>query len=274
MNNKTRLSPEYAAKFLLKELDLTQVEDLQYLEEIAWRRGAMIRYRRLDGSEARLSIVGRKAIITVSDAILDPHRIRFSIAHELGHLEMRHYDGAFAICTSADLNVLKAQKSRRDVEWEANQFASAFLMPEQFFRPMCGSDDPSLDFVSQLALHFNVSLTAAALRYIRFCHDACAIVYSEGGRVEWFAASEAFKENRVFIETKVKLNSLTQAGKSIRGLNISEQKQVYAALWFAPGRYDEEALIWEQSWYMRNYDSVLTLLWIDDDIFNEDDWLY
>lgn len=274
MNNKTNFSPEFVAKFLVEELGLTQADDLQYLEEIAWRRGATVRYRRLDGSEARLSVVGRKAIITISNAVMNPHRIRFSIAHELGHLEMRHHKGAFTICTSADLNIVKAQKSNPGVEWEANQFASAFLMPEKFFRPMCHGDDPSLDFISQLAHHFNVSLTAAALRYILFCQDACAVVYSEGGCVEWFAASEAFKESRVFIETKVKLNPLTQAGKGVRGLNIGEQKQVHASLWFAPGKHDDEALIWEQSWYMRNYDAVLTLLWIDDDIFAEDDWLY
>ena len=274
MNNKTRLSPEFTAKFLLEDLGLTRIEDLQYLEEIAWRRGATVRYRRLDGSEARLSVVGRKGIITISDSILNPHRIRFSIVHELGHLEMHNNNGSFAICISADLDILETQKSSRNVEWEANQFASAFLMPESFFRPMCDSDDPSLDFISQLAHHFNVSLTAAALRYIRFCHDDCAIVYSRGKRVEWFAASQSFKENRVFIETKVKLNPFTQAARRTRGSNISKQERVYASLWFGPGRYDEEALIWEQSWYLKSYDSILTLLWIEDDIFDEEDWLF
>ncbi len=271
---KSLPTPEYIAEVMLKELDITRVEDLQYLEEIAWMRGATVRYCRLDGSEARLAVFGRRAIITISEAVVNPHRIRFSIAHELGHLEMRHHDGAFNICTDADLDILKDQKSSRNVEGEANTFASALLMPRNFFQPLCGNEDPSLDFISQLAHRFSVSLTTTASRYIQFCEDACAIVYSVDGRVEWFWASQEFSESRVFVETKVKLDPLTQAAKGFRGINARDPKLVPASAWFARGKYNEDAVIVEQSWYMRNYNSALTLLWINDDIFDQDDEWY
>lgn len=274
MGTNTGPSIEYAVDLILRELNITRPEDLQYLEEIAWRRGAMVRYHPLEGSEARLTVYGQRAIITISDVVVDPHRIRFSIAHELGHLELRHHDGAFSLCTASDLDILQDQKSIRSVEGEANTFASTFLMPRKFFQSLCDDEDPSLDFIARLAHRFRVSLTTAALRYIQLCKDACAIVYSVDGRVEWFSGSQEFRENRVFIETKVRLDAMTQAAKSFRGIHATEPRSVPATAWFAPGKYSEDAQVTEQSWHMRNYNSVLTLLWINDDIFDQDEWLF
>lgn len=53
------------------------------LEAIAWTMGAKVRYRPLDGCEAR--IIGRddQAIITINERS-PPRRQRFSLAHEIG----------------------------------------------------------------------------------------------------------------------------------------------------------------------------------------------
>jgi Zn-dependent peptidase ImmA (M78 family) len=72
-----------SAERLLQELGITEPDEID-LEAIAFHVNANVRYRRLDGCEARIIGTGDKAIITVN-ANSSPRRKRFSIAHELGH---------------------------------------------------------------------------------------------------------------------------------------------------------------------------------------------
>ena len=77
-------------------------------------------------------------------------------------------------------------------EQEANQFAAALLLPERFFKPLCRKKEPSLDLMADLADSFDVSLTATALRYLQFCNEACAVVFSRDGIIQWFRGSKYF----------------------------------------------------------------------------------
>lgn len=251
------LSPEFAARNLLQELDVKSLEDLQDLEVLAYYRNALVCYARLDGAEARLSVVGSKALITVSAEVTNPHRRRFSIAHELGHLEMHYHDSGIAICTGRDLN--EWGRNIRNLEHEANQFAAAFLLPQPFFEPLCYQEDPSLDFVAQLASRFQVSLTATALRYVRFCPERVAVIYSQEGRVRWFDSSAEFQELDLYIERNVRLDPLSSAARVSSNQQYHSPRRVPASAWFARGRYDDVKII-EHSWYITAYDAVLTLL--------------
>ena len=78
-------SPSSWAERVIDELNITSVEDLKLLELIAYQRGVVVKSEKLNNAEARLTIVGSKAIIDVSTSIRDSKRKRFSIAHELGH---------------------------------------------------------------------------------------------------------------------------------------------------------------------------------------------
>ncbi|MCI0564344.1 MAG: ImmA/IrrE family metallo-endopeptidase [Nitrososphaera sp.] len=266
------ISPEFAAKHLLLELKVKSPEDLRDLEVLAYCRGVLVRYARLDGAEARLSVVGSRAIITISNAVTNLHRRRFGIAHELGHLEMHRDDSGIAICTGGDLN--EWIKSNRVLEQEANKFAAAFLLPQPFFEPLCNQEDPSLDFVSQLANRFRVSLTATALRYVRFCSEPVAIVYSHEGRIQWFSGSTAFQDLNVHIETKVRLDPLSSASRVTGSQGYQSPRRVPASAWFAKGQYDDSAQIVEHSWHLESYDAVLTLLWVDDDVAGGDGFMW
>ena len=75
-----QLSP---AERLLQDLGVTDPQDID-LEVIAWQLGVRIKYRHLDGCEARIAGDDKKAIISVRDDV-SPGRKRFSIGHELGH---------------------------------------------------------------------------------------------------------------------------------------------------------------------------------------------
>ena len=83
-----------------------------------------------------------------------PLRHRFTIAHELGHYFLHSRQGKVPMVAGRD-------GTNRRVEWEANWFAAAFLMPEAAFRAAAGTygRDPL-----RLAGQFLVSVEAATVR--------------------------------------------------------------------------------------------------------------
>ena len=264
--------PQHYAELVLDELGIRSPEDLRLLELIAWERGAMVQYKRLEGAEARLAIVDRKAIISISNSIQDPHRRRFSVAHELGHLEM-HRQNSIMLCVGKDLDNWERKDADTDLEQEANEFAATLLLPKRFFSPECKGKDPSLDLIVDLARTFDVSLTATALRYLRFCDEACAVVFSQDGYIRWFRGSKKFDVLGVFIDVRSKPDPSSLAASFFQGRTIQDSpKRVEAATWFEPGRYRDDASVLEQSWAMPNYNAVLTLLWVDEDIERDEDF--
>ena len=65
----------------------------------------------------------------------DDPRQRFTIAHELGHYFMHDETTNFSRCPSNAYI-----PSYRDPEWQANVFASSFLMPKDLIRGMSASE--------------------------------------------------------------------------------------------------------------------------------------
>ena len=112
-----------APERLLQDLGVTDPDDID-LEAIAWTMGAEVRYRPLDGCEAR--ILGRddRAIITVNQRSA-PRRRRFSLAHEIGH--WTHHRGRCPVCRADDIN--RGGENRPAMEKTADRYAANLLMP-------------------------------------------------------------------------------------------------------------------------------------------------
>lgn len=85
-----------------------------------------------------------------------PNRQRYTIAHELGHFCLhRHFKHVFE-----DKIFFRGGKSSK-VEWQANDFASAILMPEREFRNTVEEDTRKID---EVAKKFRVSTLALRIR--------------------------------------------------------------------------------------------------------------
>lgn len=96
---------------------------------------------------------------------LSSQRIKFTIAHELGHLFLHcGYIVNKEKWDAVDLTYYKNEQSDEN-ELEANEFARDFLMPEDRFREfiMDHSHDNRID-MNLVANNFNVSLGAAINR--------------------------------------------------------------------------------------------------------------
>lgn len=268
-------NPLFAANRLLDQLPLLTAEDLLLLEEIAWERGALVRTTKMLGAEARITFGRKHSVISVSEQVTNYRRRRFCIAHELGHLEMHRWASPMLFCKSQDISdSAPPEKSTvNQIEREANAFAAALLLPDRFFAPLVQNQDPSLENIADLSEEFEVSLTATAIRYTSFCEEPIAIVFSQGQRIKWFQPSREFSELGVYIDVRSRLDPSSVASKLFENSTISNKpRRVAASTWFVPGKYESEASILEQSWVLKNYNAVLSLLWVDEDFFYEDDF--
>lgn len=266
--------PEIYAQQVITALRISGIEDLHLTEEIAWQRGAVILEEKLAGSEARLIICRPKSIITVSTTIGDANRRRFGATHEIGHMEMHRNQCSVFNCSKSDLDSGGGkERVSPSLENEANEFASHLLMPDQFYSPLCKEADPNLSVIRDLADKFRVSLTAAALRFIRISKEPLALVISSSSFIRWFEANEDFLKLGLFVDVGNPLGRETVAFRTFQGIPIpARPRQVVLSAWMRPGHYHPKATLSEQSLSMPSYKSVLSLLWVNE-VIDDDDWI-
>jgi hypothetical protein len=168
------------AERLLQELGVTEPDEVD-LEAIAYHVNARVRYRRLDGCEARIIGKGGKAIITVN-ANSSPRRRRFSIAHELGH--WHHHRGKCLACRVDEYHPRDAHSPER----LADAYAADLLMPYYMFRPLARQQGKlTFKAIRALADIFGTSKPATAIRFVESdCSPAHLVCHGPGGR-KWFA---------------------------------------------------------------------------------------
>lgn len=101
--------------------------------------------------------------IAVSPA-LNPGRLRFTLAHEYGHLLLRHHDYRLAQLAHLDGRLRDGedtfQQPVNPIEVEANQFAAELLLPLAHFR----RDWARWPDVRRLAARYEVSVEAVRWR--------------------------------------------------------------------------------------------------------------
>ena len=172
------------AETLLQELGVTEPSEID-LEAIAFYVNAHIRYRSLDGCEARIVGNADQAIITVNQNS-QWRRKRFSIAHELGH--WHHHRGRCLTCRVEDYQ----PRSSASLEYAADRYAADLLIPHYLFRPMVAKQK-MLNFatIKTIAEKFDTSQTATAIRFIQSDHTPSMLVcHGPQGR-KWFIRSHS-----------------------------------------------------------------------------------
>lgn len=262
---------ENVAERLLAELGVTSPSDIQ-LENIAWTRNALVCYESLDGAAARLVTGADFSVITVSTSLANRGQRRFAAAHELGHLELHRTLNDLSLCLAEDVELRPVQnleepyfgKIGNEPEKEASEFAGALLMPAFLFEPLLQKNRPSIKAITNLADAFDTSLTSTAIRYARLQKELCAVVWSENRRIRWYQASRDFGFH---VRVGEELDKYSIAVDFFAGQELPGRPTgVDASCWLAPGRFEDDAIIQEDSLPVPSYHAVLTLLWIDKDI--------
>jgi Zn-dependent peptidase ImmA (M78 family) len=252
-----RLMAEARALKLLDRFGLNRPSEI-VLEDIAYALGIEISYRPLTGADAHLVRVGNKGGITIRESIKERGRLRFAIAHEIGHWELHADRTQVFLCTNEDMRDYQSSPE----EIEANLFASELLMPMRMMLPNFRTMEPSLAVPEAMAEHFDVSLTAATLRYVSKFKLPLLVVFSANGRVTWWRRNDEhmeylFLEPAQAISEKSRAALVTAGGKSDVTLGPVPWEAWFPHLPTRAGQLHEQARRFE------NYDIVMSLLWLE-----------
>jgi Zn-dependent peptidase ImmA (M78 family) len=253
MNNPTR-----AAIALLNFLCWIEPSDMS-MEEIAWSRGLIVRFKEMDGSQGRILMSNDEGIITINSSITYQPKINYIIAHEIGHAQLHRH---LALFNDND-KTLSEWYAQGPHEKEANSFGAELLMPADLFIRKAKNKKLALPLIEEIASYFGASKTATFLRYKDMRLSPVMIVFIENGFIKWKSYSEEFPYKWLTYGTKVPPYSV--AGDYYHR-QIEEKKpvKVNAMEWF-PEDYqcqkDENAKLWEQC-FPSTQNSIVTCLWV------------
>jgi len=253
----TRLTP---AERLLQELGITEPNEID-LEAIAFYRGARVRFRRLEGCEARIIGCNDAAIITIHEDC-SRRRKRFSLAHEIGH--WTHHKGQRLVCRVEE----SRPQDRMSPERVANSYAADLLMPRYLFDPAARAH-PKLNFktANALAEAFDTSLTATAIRLVEGGHTPALLVCHSSARRKWFTRGPDVPE-RWFPKDTLDADSF--AFGVLYGGNADDvmPRKIGADAWF--DRWEAADCEVHEQTVRTGDDEVLTLLLVSDPRMLED----
>lgn len=203
-----------------------------------------------------------KWLILYNSAVASVGRKRFTIAHEFGHyLLHRHQQHLFA-CGGDVIEV--GDGSERNIESEADLFASTLLMPLDDFRRQIDGQSVSFDLLGCCADRYGVSLTAAALRWIEIAPKRAVLVASRDDHMLWAKSNYAAVKSGAYFATRK--NTIELPEEALAHSNnvwaMSQQRTAKAQLWFP--REPANMSVTEMIRVAELYDYTLTLLLLPD----------
>ncbi|KVE85447.1 ImmA/IrrE family metallo-endopeptidase [Burkholderia cepacia] len=203
---------------------------------------------------------GRKEwLLLYNEAVSSPGRVRFTQAHELGHYILhRQFRESFQ-CSDADM--LNWSKDEKDIESQADLFASYLLMPlDDYRKQVTGAVD--LDLLGHCADRYGVSLTAAILKWLQYTEEKAVLVMSNDGFINWAWSSEPAAKAGAFFRTRNNVIPVPD-GALASNADIKHDRagtQIPASIWFPNASSDTP--LREMKIHAEQYDVVLSLLYL------------
>lgn len=124
---------------------------------------------------------------------------RFTLAHELGHYFIpSHRRGLMdgTLKPHGSINYLTDHSSWQ-IERDADTFASVLLMPTDSMKDYLKGSFFSFGIIEKIAAKYNVSKSAAAIRYSEIGNTPIVVVYAVDGKIRWVKKSEDFPFKRL-----------------------------------------------------------------------------
>lgn len=198
-----------------------------------------------------------KWLLLFNQNVQSQGRIRFTKAHELGHYILHRKIKEEFQCSSDDM--LNWSDDERNIEAQADLFASYLLMPLDDFRKQIGANI-SIDVFSHCADRYGVSITASILKWLSYTQEKAILIMSNDGFINWaWSSKSAFRSGAFF---KTRKNTIpVPLGSIAANDSVTNQRQganVACKLWFKHA--DEDCELREMKISADQYDSVLTLL--------------
>jgi len=144
----------------------------------------------------------------------ESERMRFTIAHELGHYfiddHRKKLEQGISLSFQGELTV-----NEKNIEKEANHFASHLLMPRELFNKYAKKFEPGLEVILNLKNRFKTSVYSTTIQYINFNLSSSIMIKWKSD----FSFHYASYSNNFSILTGVK-------GKPLIGFPVNYIKEV------------------------------------------------
>jgi hypothetical protein len=195
--------------------------------------------------------------IFYNSAIRSPGRINFTLGHELGHYLLHRQLSADPIyCAKSDMWLWDSEYGK--MEAEANQFASFLLMPLDDFRHQVrGISRPCLRDFDPIRRRYDVSLTAAVLKWLSITDQRAMIVKSRDGFIDWSWSSRPLLRSGIFFRAKQQVIAVPEESLVSRKLDpaISAKGEMLKA-----GIWAEDEDVFESVVQSDHHDMAISLL--------------
>ncbi len=215
-----------------------------------------------DGIEGVLLFNGQLATIGINSKQTYPKRRRFSVAHELGHLNL---DVTFGeeqtfVCSN---RMIETFDISRDKELRADQFASELLMPKRMVQNYFNPQEPCWDSIRQVSNYFDVSLMASAFKFISMTTASCCLIVSKNRQIQFYRSSDSFRYSLQMSDSRIVAEG-TFAYKALKSQSIpSDFDIVPANSWIVGYKVKQDSELFEWSLPLNSHGQVLTILWDD-----------
>lgn len=194
-------------------------------------------------------------VIVYNVAEPSPGRRRFTLAHEFGHyLLHRHLQSQFA-CYPRDLST-----DDRELEAEADTFASFLLMPLDDYRKQVAGHEISFDLLSHCAERYGVSLTAAVLKWLEITEQRAILAVARDDHLLWAKSNRAALKSGAYFATRRHTVEVPDHSIAHSDHCIAPQQtaSIPARVWFP--KEPEDMPLTEMTKVSEQYDYTLTLL--------------
>ena len=160
-------------------------------------------------------------------------RINYTLGHELGHfLVHRDLKPEGFECGPANLMGTSRAARRKEMEQEADRFASYLLMPLDDFRAQIGSNPMSLELLRHCVQRYDVSYTAAAMKWLESTTLCAAVVVATSGFVSWCFRSKAAQRARIFFPAGMELPTASIAARGCVPANHALGETLAPGIWW------------------------------------------
>lgn len=189
-----------------------------------------------------------------------PGRTNFTVGHELGHFVL-HRTTIKEFRCSTDAVLGHGSGRYKEIERDADVFASYLLMPIDDYRGRVSGKRITLELLSECGKRYGVSLTAAALKWLEFTEACAAIVFARDGFIKWFRASDSARY--VGLRNLRPGTQLPAASAAAAGYGQLSAEECRSGISFPPKVWAPERGGVEMGLLSDRYDLTISLLLFD-----------
>ncbi len=149
-------------------------------------------------------------------------------------------------------------------EIEANAFAAEYLMPTDLFTHECKGKIFNHKVIEHLASRFQVSKTAAVLRFVEHGNHPVFVVCCQNNKMKWFKKSHDFYHYSLF-ESNLPPPSGTVAQevfeKGMGYFGDEKTQPIWKSDWFKMKGTESDSEFFEYCLFVPSYNYMLSVIW-------------